>query len=342
MINNNLTRIYPWQANIWRHVNSDSQRMPHALLLHGRAGIGKYDFARYFSQALLCSNINQEGHACNVCPSCNWFNDDSHPDFRLLSPEQEAESEDEGVSTKKTKKKTQISVAQIRELSSFLSLTSHRSDGLRIILIHPAEALNAASANALLKMLEEPAAGVIFILVAHQLQRLLPTIISRCQKISMPMPDETQSLAWLSEHGVQNAKQQLAYLDGSPIKVFTEQLQFTQLTEIWRLLALGDKLQAHIAAPALIASSVETGIIALQKWIYDIVAMRLTRQTRYHATHTVALQALAEKVNLSSLLQLQRKVDALRKLALHPLNHELQMESLLLEYTQVFTKRALS
>ncbi len=335
----NLSKNYPWQTNVWQHLNQDNQRLPHALLLHGRAGIGKYDFARNLSQTLLCSSKSEQGHACGHCSSCNWFNDNSHPDFRLLSPEQEADSEDNVVSTKKTKKKTQISVAQIRELGSFLSLTSHRSNGLRIVLIHPAEALNIASANALLKMLEEPAEGVVFILVAHQLQRLLPTIISRCQKINMPIPDETQALAWLSGQGVQNAKQQLAYLEGSPIKVFIEQLQFSQLTEIWRFLALGHKLEPHIAAPTLIENSVETGIIAVQKWLYDIVAMRLGNQIRYHVQHTSALQVLAEKVNLSRLFDLQKKTDELRKLALHPLNHELQMESLLLEYTRIFTSK---
>ncbi len=329
-------KIYPWQTNAWQLVNQDDKRRAHALLLHGRAGIGKYDFARELSQSLLCAHKNDLGHACDTCSSCNWFKEESHPDFRLLSPEQESEADEEGVTTKKTKKKTQISVAQIRDLSDFLSMSSHRSDGARIVLIHPAEALNLASANALLKMLEEPAEGVVFILVAHQLQRLLPTIISRCQKINMPMPTDTQALAWLSEQGVQNAKEQLAYLDGSPIKVLNDQLQFLQLSEIWRLLALGSKLQPHIAAPTLIASSVESGIIALQKWIYDIVSMRLSRQVRYHAMHTKALQALADKVNLSSLFQLQKKIEALRKLARHPLNHELQMESLLLEYTRIF------
>jgi DNA polymerase-3 subunit delta' len=333
----NTKKVLPWQTKAWRQVNEDNKRRAHALLLHGRTGIGKYDFARHFSQALLCAHQDKEGYACGICSSCNWFNEDSHPDFRLLSPEQESESEEDGVVAKKTKKKTQISVAQIRDLSDFLSLSSHRSDGLRIVLIHPAEALNLASANALLKMLEEPAEGVIFMLVAHQLQRLLPTITSRCRKISMPMPDDTQALAWLNEQGVKNAKEQLAYLDGSPIKVFNEQMQFSQLVEIWRLLSLGSKIQPHLAAPVLISNSVEVGIIALQKWIYDIVTMHLARECRYHASHVTALQVLADKVNLSSLFQLQKKVDELRKLALHPLNHELQMESLLLDYSKVFT-----
>lgn len=330
------SNLYPWQSNVWQLLNQGDKRQAHALLLHGRAGIGKYDFARHLSQALLCANKTEQHFACGVCSSCNWFNEESHPDFRLLTPEQDAETDEEGASAKKNKKKTQISVAQIRDLSDFLSLSSHRSDGVRIVLIHPAEALNLASANALLKMLEEPAAGVIFILVAHQLQRLLPTIISRCQKINMPMPSETQALAWLGEQGVQNAKAQLAYLDGSPIKVFAEQMQFAQLTEIWRLLALGSKLQPHVSAPMLIANSVETGVLALQKWIYDIAAVKLTHQARYHATYASTLQVLADHVNLSRLFQLQKKVEALRKLVSHPLNHELQMENLLLEYTKIF------
>ena len=334
-----LNKLYPWQTQVWQHLNQDAQRMPHALLLHGRSGIGKYDFARHFSQALLCADKNEQGFACGHCSSCNWFNDDSHPDFRLLSPEQEIEAEDEPVSTKKTKKKTQISVAQIRDLASFLSLSSHRSGGLRIVLIHPAEALNLASANALLKMLEEPADGVVFILVAHQVQRLLPTIISRCQKINMPIPDEAQAMAWLEEQGIVNAKQQLAYLEGSPIKVFTEQTQFNQLSEIWRLLAMANKLEPHIAAPALIANSVESGIIALQKWLYDLLAMRLGQDNRYHLAHADVLKVLAEKVNLDRLFVLQKKCNELRKLALHPLNHELQMESLLLEYTRAFSAK---
>ena len=336
---NNLSKIYPWQTHVWQHLNQDTQRMPHALLLHGRSGIGKYDFARYFSQALLCTDKDAQGFACGHCSSCNWFNEDSHPDFRLLSPEQEVEADEEVVSTKKTKKKTQISVSQIRDLASFLSLSSHRSGGLRIVLIHPAEALNLASANALLKMLEEPSDGVVFILVAHQTQRLLPTIISRCQKISMPIPEEAQALAWLEEQGVVNAKQQLAYFEGSPIKVFAEQSLFNQLSEIWRLLAMANKLEPHIAAPALIVNSVESGIIVLQKWLYDLLAMRLGKHNRYHLAQVDVMKVLAEKINLDRLLVLQKKCNELRRLATHPLNHELQMESLLLDYTRAFSAK---
>lgn len=332
----NFNKIYPWQTSVWQRLSQAGQRLPHALLLHGRLGIGKYDFAQHLSESLLCLNKTEAGHACGQCSSCNWFNEGNHPDFRLLSPEQESDAEGEVVTAKKSKKKTQISVTQIRELSDFLSLSSHCSDGSRIVLIHPAEALNAASANALLKVLEEPAKGVIFILVTHSLQRLLPTIISRCQKINMPIPNESEALAWLNTKGVKNAQEQLAYYEGSPIKVFDEQSQYAPLVEQWNLLALGSRIQPHIAANSLISNSVEAGVVTVQKWIYDIAALKLGQYVRYHPLHIKALQALAEKVNLGRLFELQKKVDELRKLALHPLNHELQMESLLHDYTRIF------
>lgn len=328
--------IYPWQNALWQSLTQSRSKLHHAFLMYGRAGVGKYDFALNFSQSLLCPNKNETGYACQQCASCHWFSDESHPDFRLITPEQNDSADEDVSSAKKTKKKTQISVAQIRELSDFLSLSSHQSSGLRIVLIHPAEALNLAAANALLKMLEEPAPDVVFILIAHQLQRLLPTVLSRCQKIKMPIPDQTQALDWLNGNGVSNAVQQLAYMEGSPIKVFNEQADFAHLTQIWGQLALGQKLDPQFVAPLVIAHSVETGVIAIQKWIYDILAVKLSQQVRYHLQHANALQALAEKVNLGKLFDFQKKTNELRKLATHPLNHELQMESLLVDYTKLF------
>lgn len=329
-------KLYPWQFNTWQRIQQEAGRLPHALLLYGQAGIGKVDFALHLSKALLCTQPQSGGFACGVCSSCNWFNEGNHPDFHLLSPEQESEADDEAATVKKSKKKTQISVSQIRELAGFTSLSSHRSDGLRIVLLNPAEALNIASANALLKMLEEPPAGVVFILVSHQIQRLLPTILSRCHKIAMPIPDESSALVWLKEQGITNPQEQLDYLEGSPLKVAEQEEQFSQLKVIWRQLSQGDKLQPHITAPALISQSAESGIIALQKWLYDIAAMRLSSQIRYHTALSMTFQGLADKVHLNRLFDLQKKTNELRKLANHPLNHDLQMESLLLEYTRIF------
>jgi DNA polymerase-3 subunit delta' len=141
-----VKQYYSWQSSIWQRLMSDKDRLPHALLLRGQSGIGKLDFAILFAQALLCEQVNSAHQACGKCPSCGWFEQDNHPDFRLISPEQDL-SKDEEVSTKSTKKRTQIVIEQIRGLSDFLSLSSHKSDGLRIVVIHPAEGLNNAASE---------------------------------------------------------------------------------------------------------------------------------------------------------------------------------------------------
>jgi DNA polymerase-3 subunit delta' len=79
-----------------------------------------------------------------------------------------------------------------------------------------------------------------------------------------------------------------------------------------------------------------TAIQALQKWVYDLADYRLSGEIRYHVPYGNALQALAEKTDLSLLFELQRKLDEARKAATHPLNSELQLENLLLQYTQIF------
>ncbi len=333
-----FNKIYPWQQTVWQHLHQNRSRLHHAYLMQGRAGIGKRDFAIRFSQSLLCKHPTKLGEPCQQCPSCHWFEEESHPDFRLIEPEQET-TDDESPAAKKSRKKSQISVSQIRELTDFLSMSSHQVSGMKVVLIHPAELMNQAAANALLKMLEEPAPGVIFMLITHHPQQLLPTITSRCQKVNMPVPTESQSLSWLNDQKVQQAHLHLAYFESSPIKVFNEQEDFSRLAEIWRALSLGHKLEPSALAPQMIASSVEAGIVALQKWIYDLMAVKLTREVRYHLQHLNALQVLADQVNFSKLFDLQRKTNELRKLASHPLNHEVQMECLLLEYTKLFNIR---
>src|SRR5258706_16452066 len=93
--------LYPWQKNSWEKIWSDADRLPHALLLHGPAGIGKVDFAGYLAQALLCESPAENRHPCGSCPSCRWFRERSNPDFRMVRPQildvaEGVESETEG------------------------------------------------------------------------------------------------------------------------------------------------------------------------------------------------------------------------------------------------------
>jgi len=336
-------RLYPWQSALWQKLAASRDKLPHALLLKGQAGLGKLDFAIALAQSLLCETPESDGHACGYCASCGWFSQGNHPDYRLLTPQQASIEDDEipAVKTSKTKK-NQILINQVRELGNFFSLSSHRGSGLRVVLIHPAEALNEASANSLLKMLEEPPIGVIFILVSHQPQRLMATITSRCHKIDMPSPGHEEAIAWLAAQGIKEPAAVLDYAGGSPLAAKNSVEEgIRQLPEILQMLTKGEKTDAFALAAACVSLGMETAVVGIQKWTYDLLSCKLTDQVRYHGSHRTALQALAKSVNLGLLLDFNKKMDEARKAANHPLNNELQLESIFLLYTQLFSTQPL-
>ena len=325
--------MYSWQKNQWQHIMQQRASFPHALLLRGRAGTGKQKFALDLSKTLLCSQAGNQ--ACGVCPSCVWFAEGNHPDFRLISPEDVENTEDASVKKKATKK-SQISVTQIRQLIDYLSLSSHQVKGKRVILISPAETLNLASANALLKMLEEPPANTLFLLVTGQPQRLLATILSRCQTIDMPLPSKTEALAWLKTQAVKDAENVLDYAGGAPLLALKMSEEGETGISLVKNLSLGARLDPFACAPLFLSIGMEHALEAMQKWIFDLAAYILTQDTHYHAQHTSTLQALCKSVNLKALLSFQDKLLNAKKTANHPLSNELQLENLLLQYTQIF------
>lgn len=327
--------IYPWQEGIWQRTLADKSKLHHALLLKGQPGIGKLDFAVFLAKSLLCEQPNHQHQACGHCPSCGWFDQDNHPDFRIISPEQDSAKDEEGI--KPTKKKTQILIEQVRGLSDFLSLSSHKNDGVRIVLVHPAESLNLASGNALLKVLEEPPPGVIFILVANQPQKLLPTIMSRCQKVDMPIPSHDQAISWMKNQGIANAEAVLNYAGGSPLQATEESEQgaIASIAVCNQLLG-GAKTDIFQAAGACLELGMENAINTLQKWCYDLLLTKMTQKTRYHSAQVTDIQKLSKNVELSALLEFLRKLDEAKKSATHPLNNDLQLTRLLHKYTQIF------
>jgi len=317
--------------------------MPHALLLYGQPGIGKADFAREFAQSLLCDTPADHGFACGVCTSCSWFQQGGHPDFRLLEPADDAadsvdaNDREEGVSNDdKPKKKSHITVHQVRKLGDFLNLSTHRH-GLHIVLLNPAESLNPSAANALLKMLEEPPPSTLFILVSHQPQRLLPTIHSRCNKISMPPPTRQAAEEWLATQGIQDISQRLAYVGGSPLAAFSSDKEMEDRSKtLFSMLMQGRKLDPLATAMACSKVGVMEFVSALQKWAYDLLALKLIGQARYHAHLGSSMQGLAISVDLAKLLDFQRVLGEARKHVQHPLNTELQMENLLIQYVRIY------
>lgn len=325
--------MYKWQTQQWQHIMQQRKNLPHALLLRGAAGVGKQEFAIELARSVLCQ-APIDTHACGACVSCGWFKKMHHPDFRLISPEDADTSED--APKKKTTKKSQISVAQIRQLIDHLSLSSHQVNHSRVILISPAETLNIASANALLKMLEEPPANTLFLLVSNQPQRLLATITSRCQAIDMPLPSKNEAINWLKEQNVNNAEVLLNYAGGAPLAALQASENTDAITALINQLILGTQLLPFNCAPAFLALGMERAIDTLQKWVFDLMSYKLTQNSRYHAQHIKALQALSKSVNLNALMSFQQKLCDAKKMANHPLSNEMQLENMLLHYTKIF------
>lgn len=338
----NINELHPWNSDLWQRLSAMRDRFPHALLLHGRQGIGKLDFAQALAASLLCESPRPGGLACGTCLSCGWLGQGNHPDFRMVEPDDGTETDNGGElqPASKGKKKNHIVVDQIRALNDMVGLSSHRH-GMRVVLLHPAESLNMAAANALLKMLEEPPPGTIFLLVSHQMQRLLPTIRSRCHKITMQRPSQPAALSWLASKGVSDAEFCLAHAGGSPLlaKEASDATSRTETEVFAKHLAQATNIDPFSAAAHWGREGLLTAVQLLQKWVHDLLSLRLSDAVRYYPAHLAALTALAKRADMRRLLDFQRQLNEARAHATHPLNAELQLEALLLRYSQIFNAK---
>ncbi len=177
-----VSTALPWQQEQWARLVAqlDQQQLPHALLLCGAPYSGKASLAMALARLLLCHKP-EGGHNCGQCHACELSMSGSHGDFRWLEPEEGSRV---------------IKVDQVRQLVEFSTKTA--SLGRRkLIVLSPAESMNIAAANALLKSLEEPSPETYIILVCHRLHGLPATIRSRCQILKLLMPNREASLRWL-------------------------------------------------------------------------------------------------------------------------------------------------
>lgn len=330
-----IFKVYPWQESLraqWLQLGSQRH---HAMLCYGKAGIGKLLFARAMAASLLCRQP-VDGHACGQCDSCHWLSEGTHPDFREISPE-EAESGDDN--KKKVRKRQQIVIDQIRALHDYLSLSNHQAGGMRVVLIQPLEAMNLAASNALLKLLEEPPQRTQFLLVSHQRQALLPTILSRCMQVEMPAPSLDQGLQWLETQAVAQPAWYWHYSGGAPTSIQPEDspLDWHAWYVQWRAqLAHGHGMDVALAGPLLIKPGMEQAIQALQKWLLDLWLSSHQLPLRYHVGDEAMLRKLSAKLDMSRLLTFQQQLNRFKMTAQHPLNQELQLEQLLLQYKSCF------
>jgi DNA polymerase-3 subunit delta' len=334
---------YPWQDAAWQQLQQLRERLPHAILFHGAAGVGKSGFIEAFAQSLLCENVQPDGHACGACASCGWFVQHNHPDYRRVRPEAledepSVDGEEGGDSDKKSKStkapSKEIKIEQIRALADFMNISTHRQ-GLRVVVLYPAEALNMPASNALLKTLEEPPPGTVFLLASNSLDRLLPTILSRCRKFALPMPDHAQALAWLQAQGVLDADSWLREQGGAPLAALAqaETGNRDDLEVLLQLLAQPSVESALKTAERLSKTPLSALVAWQQRWLYDVFSYKLSGTIRYYPRYQKQLAALAARVHTADLLRAIKSANERRAVADHPLSPKLFVEDMLLDYT---------
>ena len=329
---------FPWQSEVWTRLAGMRGRLPHALLFHGRTGIGKLHLAQVLAQSLLCENQSAQGLACGVCPACAWFAAGNHPDFRLVQPEalappEEAEAAEGGDEGKKKPSK-QIKIEQIRALGDFLNVGAHRN-GYRVVLIHPAESMNPGAANALLKGLEEPSAGVIFLLVSHQPSRLLPTVRSRCHAFGLALPPRELSLRWLQEQDGKATPAMLSFAGDAPLEAAALPQEDAETRA--RLFDLLSQPASGALNLADFCQRLQPGPVVdwMLKWTYDLVALRSNGKARYNIERERKLIQLAQSMPLLQLLRYYSALCSLQAIAEHPLNARLFFDDLFIAYKEI-------
>ncbi|NOZ54950.1 MAG: DNA polymerase III subunit delta' [Gammaproteobacteria bacterium] len=332
---------YPWHVPIWQHLAQRycSAQLSHALLLSGNPGLGKAILSEQFAQWILCEAATKRPQLpvpekllpCGKCNGCLLYSAASHPDLMRVSPESEGKA---------------ITVDAVRNIANFLALKSQFAE-YQVVIVAPAEAMNKYAANSLLKTLEEPTPNTLLLLVSHNMGSLLPTIRSRCQVISCPVPDATQANDWLTQAMAQSAlptedtKSLLMLAEGSPLLAL-EYAKAGTLSSYKQLLQSFEKLTKKQSNPVEeVGLWLSVGLAPSLKWMYLWVAelIRFKSGVMVVDNNTIlsepVLGKVAESVESMRLYTFLDKItDSIRTLPTQ-VNVQLTVEDLLISWSRL-------
>jgi len=348
-------RGLPWQSAGVEAIARLLRRGVHAVLLHGPAGIGKLDLALDVAEALLCESRSEQGAACGHCAGCSLTAAGNHPDLQILRPAALAEAAtdrspaaaDVAVDPEpgpasgdaRAKASRAIRIEQVRDLSDWAMLTTHRA-GARVIVLEPAESLTTPASNALLKVLEEPPPGTVFLVVSHRLSETLPTLRSRCVLLPQGRPPAPVALEWLRHQGLEDsqAQRRLVEAGGAPLQamlVDREGLTPELRERLTGLLRKGAQLRpADVIASVPKEASIAGSVALFQRWGWDFLAFKLAGVVRYHPSEASAFRQLAACWPLHRACAWVGELQSARAYADHPLNAKLAIEGMLISYVR--------
>ena len=308
------------------------RQMSHAYLLEGTHGVGKKTLANAFVKTLLCQapivGPNGQQDCCGRCQSCRSFDHDNHPDVKRI---------------RTLPDKNTISVKQIRdELVKDISIRPYGGQ-YKIYLIEEAERLTVEAQNAMLKTLEEPPAYGLIIMMAESAAAFLPTILSRCVKISLQPLDSKVVKAELGRRGVESGKAGIAaaFAQGSigqALKLCEDENFEEMRTELFQFLSRVPQLsQLEVMKGSQLwdqfKSEQEALFSLLLIWYRDILVYQETRDPAQIlcADQLETIASMASYYENRKLIQITDKVLDIHKKLKANANAALAIDCLLME-----------
>ncbi|ATP09647.1 DNA polymerase III subunit delta' [Aeromonas salmonicida] len=292
--------MYPWLIPDWHALSQtvEAGRLGHAWLLLGDPGLGKEQLAERLARLHLCQQPDR-GEPCGQCHSCQLFDKGHHPDLGTVTVDSKT-----------------IGVDAIREICARLQNSAQLGRG-KVVIIPDAERMTESAANALLKTLEEPAGDSLLLLIASQVSRLLPTILSRCHKHVCQLPTEGETVRWLAEQGHQATLAQVRICQGAPLRVlrYIEEQQDgkrRELLESFVSLPLTPTRATHVCSQ--LADETQVRLHWLQLFLCD--ALKTQAGCGHHQLAMPDLAALSQQLaegnSSEKLLEAEQQLVALK------------------------------
>ncbi|MDF8331117.1 DNA polymerase III subunit delta' [Aeromonas salmonicida] len=292
--------MYPWLIPDWHALSQTAEagRLGHAWLLLGDPGLGKEQLAERLARLHLCQHPDR-GEPCGQCHSCQLFDKGHHPDLGTVTVDSKT-----------------IGVEAIREICARLQNSAQLGRG-KVVIIPDAERMTESAANALLKTLEEPAGDSLLLLIASQVSRLLPTILSRCHKHVCQLPTEGETVRWLAEQGHQATLAQVRICQGAPLRVlrYIEEQQDgkrRELLESFVSLSLTPTRATHVCSQ--LADETQVRLHWLQLFLCD--ALKTQAGCGHHQLAMPDLAALSQQLaegnSSEKLLEAEQQLVALK------------------------------
>ena len=320
------------------------------LLLHGAAGLGIWNALFTAASAMLCEQASSAElpdptdrnlRACGECAACRLVRAGTHPDLMALVPEAMAselglniaEGAESSTSGEKRSPSKDIPIDAIRQLVDWAHGTSHRG-GLKVAVVYPLDALAPPAANALLKTLEEPAPSLYFLTGTHHLDRILPTLRSRCRLKPMPRLGQNEALRILRERGVADPKD-VANWCRNAVHGADPDGGLAWARHLLSALPIQGKTQGH-AGPIGAPPALPIAVAALQKLNADMLRTQFGQQPLYLPTEAPTLATLGRQAGVVRLQSFWRRLVEYSGTAHFPLHAGLTADALTLEFKQLF------